>query len=108
MRQQWGLVASVAFAVALCLLPAAADAKQKSNGAVMQCQQRVADRIRAGYSPARSLSFNRDVQWSSRGKHGVTISGSGRVHMAKHKKRGFSYNCVYNRGAVTKVKYSVR
>ena len=87
--------------------PAAADAKQKNNS-VTQCQQRVADRIRAGYSPARSLSFNRDVQWSSRGKHGVTISGSGRVHMAKHKKRGFSYNCVYNRGAVTKVKYSVR
>jgi hypothetical protein len=107
MRQRWGLVASAAFAVALCL-PAAGYAKQKSHGAVTQCQLRVADRIRAGYSPSRSLSFNRDVQWSARGKHGVTISGSGRVHMTKHKKRGFSYSCVYNRGTVSKVKYSIR
>ena len=108
MRRRWNAIVGIALGIAFCLSPGAAHAKQKNHGAVIQCQQRVADKIRSSYSPARSVSFNRDAQWGSRGKHGTTISGSGRVHLAKHKKRGFSYSCVYNRGSVGKVKYHIR
>src|SRR5262249_11389582 len=107
MRQRFKGVLGVAFGIALCVLPAVAHAKQKSNGAVWQCQQRVADRIRSSYSPARSVSFNRDAQWGGGGKHGSTINGSGRVHLAKHKKRGFTYSCSYKKGNVGKVKYHI-
>ena len=108
LRRRW--LIGAALVVPLYLLPAPCSAKQKHRGGVTQCQQRVADKIRAGYSPSRGVSFDSGVQRNPRGHHAVTISGWGHVRSAKGKKRGFAYSCVYDQrsGALSKVKYTIR
>ncbi len=107
-RRSW--VLAVMLVTALGWPPAKAGAKHKHGDGVSQCQQRIANTIRADHPPSRGTSFESDVQRSKWGNNAVTISGRGHLRTAKGKKRAFSYSCVYNHsnGKLSKVKYRIR
>lgn len=107
-RRSW--ILGLTLVSSLCLLQAKAYAKHKHGDGVSQCQQGIANRIRADHPPSRGTSFDSDVQRSKWGNNAVTISGRGHLRTEKGKKRSFSYSCIYNHsnGKLSKVKYRIR
>jgi len=110
MLQRRTVMLSGALVVALCLLPAPSNAKQRHRSGVSQCQRSVAARISRDHPRSRGSSFASNVQRSPRGNNAVRISGRGNVRTAKGRKRGFTYSCVFNTrsGVLSKVSYKIR